>query len=163
MSNSETQFIIGKIINVKLAFKKVDKKSFLSKMIGLWTKSKYSHVEIIIGNLWVSSVEFKGVHVKPLLPLKDTWDYVDLGDIEFSVDHYNNIMSWIYSQEDKKYDWVGIFLSQILPLRIQDNNKWFCSEFVVRILQMMGNDLEIQDYQANLVSPGKLAKIYKLE
>jgi hypothetical protein len=64
-------------MNVKLAFKK-DSDSWISKLIKWYTKSKYSHVEIIVpgrdgdfeSGFWLSANAKKGVRIKPLiLPL----------------------------------------------------------------------------------------------
>lgn len=155
--------IDGIEINIKLAFKRINSNSdLLEKAIGKWTKSKYSHVEIIIGTKWISSLPGKGVHVLDLLPLNNTWDYHDLGKLRLSELQYNTLITWVKQQDGKDYDWVGIFFSQILPLQMNDTDDWFCSEYVTKILQLIGL-LEVQDLQPNLVSPGKLAKVFKLE
>lgn len=157
-----TSNIEGKIVNVKIAFKKVDNNSLLSKLVGWWTKSNYSHVEIIIADTWISSLEFKGVHILPLRPLKNNWDYIDLGDMEFSIKHYEAIVTWIQQQENKKYDWTNIILSDVIPLQIGSDNRWTCDELITRILQLLGVQ-EVLDVKPNKMNPGKLAKIFKLE
>lgn len=150
-----------KKINLKLAFKKVDKKSLYSKTISMWTKSKYTHVEVIIEDKWISSDTDTGVRVRELLPLTSNYDYIDL-EITTTLDNHNFIMDWIHKQDIKGYDWLAIYFVQILPFRFESKDKWYCSELVVKILQMYGVK-EVVDLYPSLTSPGKLAKIFNLE
>lgn len=148
-------------VELKLAFKKVDKKDIGCKLIGMWTKSNYSHVEIIIKDLWISSTLEGGVHIKPLQPLKDTYDYYDI-EVYVTDYQYMRIMEWVYKQNKKSYDRLGIMFSQFIPFRFDSRSKWFCSELVCKILQLFYVQ-EVMDLYPFLTSPGDLAKIYKLE
>ena len=148
-------------VKLKLAFKKVDKTDIGSILIGKWTKSNYSHVEIIIKDLWISSTLEGGVHIKPLQPLKDTYDYYDI-EVYVTDYQYMRIMEWVYKQNKKSYDRLGIMFSQFIPFRFDSRSKWFCSELVCKILQLFYIQ-EVMDLYPFLVSPGDLAKIYKLE
>jgi len=148
---------------VTLAFNQIQSSSKIhSKIIGKWTKSNFSHVEIIIGDVWISSVEGKGVHVKKLEPLNDKYVYHKLKDAVLTESSYLDIKEWIYQQENSDYDITGILLSQIFPLRFDNRDKWFCSELVTKILQLLGYK-EVFDLLPHLVDPGFLAKLYKLE
>lgn len=149
-------------VSVTLAFKKVQKNNFYSNIIGRWTKSEYSHVELILGDTWISSVEGKGVHLKNLKPKREEYDYVELEMVVLTEKQYADIYTWLYKQNNKKYDTVGILFSQIIPLRLDSRNKWFCSELVTKILQLL-NIPEVIDLYPHLTSPGDLAKIFKLE
>ena len=64
-------------MHVTLAFYK-GKGNLIDKIIRFWTKSKYSHVEIIINDVWVSSNPKVGVTVNSLRPLTNKWDYIDV-------------------------------------------------------------------------------------
>lgn len=149
------------LVNLKLAFKKVDKNDLGSYLISKWTKSKYTHVEIIIENNWISSTLEEGVHIKPLRPLKDTYDYYDI-KVFVTNYQYLRIMEWVYKQNLKPYDKLGIMFSQFIPFRFDSRSKWFCSELVCKILQLFYVK-EVMDHYPFLTSPGDLAKIYKLE
>ena len=147
-------------LELTLAFRKVDKTDIADQLISFWTKSKYVHVELIMDNMWISS-NLKGVHIKELTPLKDTYDYHNL-EVIITHDQYVNIVKWIYKQNGKTYDRLGIYLSQFIPLRIDNRNKWFCSELVTKILQML-NVVEVQDNYPFLTSPADLARTFKVE
>lgn len=148
-------------VELKLAFKKVNKEDITSILIGKWTNSKYCHVEIIIKDLWISSTLEEGVHIKPLRPLKDTYDYYDI-EVYVTDYQYIRIMEWVYKQNKKSYDKLGILFSQLIPFRFDSRSKWFCSELVCKILQLFYIK-EVMDHYPFLTSPGDLAKIYNLE
>ena len=148
---------------ITIAFKKIDKKSkFYSKLITKWTDSNYYHCEIIIDNVWISATEGKGVTINELLPLKDTWDYFKIDELTITSEQAIIINTWIYAQSDKKYDWLGIALAQVLPFKYHNDKKWFCSELVTKILQLHLIP-KVLDLEPHLVSPGDLAKIFNLE
>lgn len=147
-------------IELKLAFRKVDKKDIADRLIAYWTNSKFCHVEIIIDNLWISS-NLEGVHIKDLKPLKDTYEYLPI-DVVITKQQYKEIISWIYRQHGKSYDKLGILMAQLLPFRLDNRNKWFCSELVCKILQLLHVEEVIDNYPF-LTSPGDLAKTFKIE
>ena len=149
------------LINIKLAFKKVDTNSFYSKVISKWTKSKYTHVEVIIEDKWISSDTDTGVRIRELLPLTDKYDYVDM-TIPVLLENHNFIMELIINQDIKGYDYYGIIFAQFLPFRYESRDKWYCPELVTKILQMY-NVKEVIDLYPQITSPGLLAKTFKLE
>jgi len=121
---------------------------FVSKAIRIWTRSIYSHVELVDTNNsqniedwhWysarASSDIVGGLTTKEILqhqPLKD-WDIFDINN---KYDRSIGI-EYIRTQIGKNYDWTGIFLAQILPLSINIPHRWFCSEIVHRALLSMG-------------------------
>lgn len=106
------------------------------KIIRLWTRSVYSHCELIVDGKWYSSSPRDGeVRSKLIQPKPVHWDFVE---IEASKEKVAKMVSFLNSQIGKKYDWLGIFLSQALPLEIQDPNRWFCSEICSRALMDAG-------------------------
>jgi len=108
-------------------------------LINLWTRGPYSHVELIDAHEgepdpekwhWYSASAFKEgeVRVKMMRPYNpDNWDVFD---VKFPEDPECKLTAFnVFCEESgKKYDWVGIFLSQILPLDRHVEDKWFCSE-----------------------------------
>lgn len=153
-------------VDITLAFKKIRKdipisQNVYSRLIGWKTKSNYSHVEVIINNNWISSVETKGVHVKPLKPLKDEYEYVSL-TVEVTEQQHLDNMTWIYKQDKKPYDTYGIVFTQILPLRFESRDKWYCSELTTKILQLYSVQ-EVIDLYPQTTSPGILAKTFNIE
>ena len=129
-------------MKVKLAFKK-DSNGIMSKLIKWWTKSKYSHVEIIIptpegdfeGGFWLSANTKKGVRLKPLiLPLNhESWDYID---VEVDDKNYIKVMEKISKITEYKYATKDLFLVQVLRLdKMESRKRMFCSESVCEVLR----------------------------
>lgn len=100
------------------------------KLIKLWTRSKYSHVEIVIGGVWYSSsMRDGGARKRPgLIARSDHWDYLM---IDCDID---KALAVFEKHKNQKYDWLGIFLTQFLPLNRHSKNKVFCSELVAEML-----------------------------
>lgn len=147
-------------IDVKIAFKKIEKGSGLvPKTISWFTKSPYYHVELIVNDIWVSVFPESGVRLNKLRPLDTNWDYKDLKKIKLTKEQYTIFMEYLYKQEFKKYDNTGIVFSQIIPLKINRKNKWFCSELVVKLLQMLYVKQTLELVPA-LTSPGDLGNIF---
>ncbi len=147
----------------KIAFYKSMKGKFLHRLfrwaIAIWTCGKYSHCEFIDTKdtadttqwQWIGSTgrEHGCVAVRNIEAEVDKWDVFDLpADIDFKP-----AMDWGLSKLGYKYDWVGIFLSQILPWSIDNPNMYFCSEFTAEQLkktELMANDKRIsENYSPN--------------
>lgn len=151
-------------IDIKLAFKKVNKdSSILNKCISKYTKSKYFHTEIVLGDKWISSDPNEGVYIKEIKSYnKDEWDFVIFENISISERDFNIIIDYIKKQDDKKYDFLGILLSQFIPFSFHNRNRYFCSELCTKILQLFLIE-EVLDLIPNNTSPGDLAKIFNME
>ena len=103
----------------------------IAGLISLWTWGKYSHVELIVGtnddihpleNGFSASAWDNDVRIKPIDFEKDGWHIVETGrDID---------MEYIASVLGDDYDYVGIVLSEFLPLRLHIKNRYYCSETV---------------------------------
>ena len=110
-------------MKAKLAFYK-GKGDITDKLIRWWTKSPYSHVELVVDGWWYStSPRDLRVRAKRIVPKKDHWDFV-----EVEVDE-----DWLYEVFAKtrgaKYDWLGIFFTQIVDLNIHSKSRYFCVEW----------------------------------
>lgn len=96
------------------------------RLIRWWTCSAYSHVEIVLSSSdgafmgLSASPRDGGVRVKEISIKDGNWDF-------FSIDQNPVDVSDLIGA---RYDWTGIFLSQILPLEISAKGRFFCSELV---------------------------------
>jgi len=98
--------------------------------------AKYSHTEIVIGERWYSASNRENkVRVRQISGRSGKWDFTD---IPMSKKNMDILEIFLKSQVGKGYDRLGIALSQILPLQIDDPKKWFCSELVAEALMIMG-------------------------
>lgn len=145
---------------VILAFRKNDF-SIMSRLIKWYTKSSYSHCEIIIMNHWISSsVEYGGVKVNKLRPLSDSWEYLK---IEVQPELTAKALGFAFKQEGSSYDYFGVLFNQFLKInKFKMGNKWFCSEICARLLK------ELQEPNAKKMnpraqSPGDLYKNYSTQ
>lgn len=131
---------------MQIAFYK-GKGSAFNSLIRWWTRSPYSHVELIIDGVWYSSSHTDGgvrsrvINHNPL-----HWDFID---VPFDAKHALNVFD---GAKHYKYDWLGIALSQAVALDWHTKDRYFCSELVAEMLGFS----EPQRY-----SPGSLFNKFK--
>jgi hypothetical protein len=120
---------------------------YFNRLIRYWTKSEYSHAELIINGAWYSSSHTDGgVRAKRFDPKPESWTFIELP-------HDEAYALWIYSRAlGCGYDWTGIIGSQVLPFNVHWPRHYFCSELVAEMLGLKTP----QGY-----SPGGLHKEYK--
>ena len=158
-------------MKIKIAFYK-GKGDWKNRIIRWWTKSQYSHAELVLPN------EITWISISPLLTGKvsarSIYDVKNLQDWDFlsfelswrePVRDYQlkQLNSFIKETNGAKYDWTGMIFSQILPYLIKHRDKWYCSEWIAHALVkariVMWNDLYI--YKTPNLSPGKLYDVLK--
>lgn len=107
---------------MKLAFYKGEGK-WEDKAIRIWTRSKYSHVEIVIGGVgYSSSWRDGGVRAKDINFHSGNWDVFNVaGNEDYALQYFR-------AREGMEYDMLGIALTQFIPLGIHSLKKYFCSE-----------------------------------
>lgn len=119
---------------IRVAFYKA-KGNWQDWIIRKWTSGPYSHCELVIGDLWLSaSPREKVVRYKAI---KDTgeWDFVSP---DLDVAQVKIIQDWAALELGCGYDWLGIFMTQLINFNRQDPHRWFCSELVTAALQQVG-------------------------
>ena len=156
-------------MKVIIAFKKeVNDDSSLftkisSKAISWWTKHPYYHCELIIKDKWISShPDLGGVRVLTLDKLRPTWDYYEINLPDITKEQEEILWGFLQEQINTGYDWKGIFLSQFVKIGLNSDQKWFCSEIVVKLLQLMYCKT-LLDIVPNKISPADLFKILEKE
>jgi hypothetical protein len=110
-----------------------------SKIIQFWTGHDYFHVELIINGLWISAMPGKGVYVKEVFEnynIRD-WDYYELDAPDLTLEQQIILDKFLEDISGSKYDWAGIILSQFIPLGLNSEKKWFCSELANNISQLL--------------------------
>ena len=152
-------------MKVKVAFYK-GKGSWKNKIIRWWTKSKYSHAELIMPDhfTWITITPFRNSTVSSRIQTEydiENWDFLSL---EVNEDQVQIINDFFDETEGCRYDWWGMILSQFLPYRIKRTNRWYCSEWIAYALRISGvvdwKIIKIYD-QADL-SPSRLYEIVQL-
>lgn len=111
---------------MQLAFYKGKKRVF-DRMVQWWTRSPYSHCELVFGyrlgiaECATSSKMDGGVRLKKMILNPDHWDIVDLpwADVRAA-------RNWFELHDGERYDVQGL-LGFIAPISGR-GSEWFCSE-----------------------------------
>ena len=135
----------------------------LNKIVSWWTKSKYSHAELILDDreTWISiSPKFlsKIESAKKFFASPAEWDFTTL---EVDQEQYQTILDFFEETKGSGYDWIGMLLSQFLPFRIKTENRWYCSEWIAYALRIacVVDWKTIKIYERKDLSPGVLHEI----
>ncbi len=110
---------------VKIAFYK-GKGNWINKIIRWWTKSDYSHAELVLPNkmTWIGISPFLSSKVESRYNIEyklRNWDLVDLNVTEHQ---YSTILDFFKATKGCRYDWIGMLFSQFRPFHIKRKNKW---------------------------------------
>ena len=97
------------------------KGDFINNIVRTWTKSPYSHAELILSDAetWLSISPFMKAKVssrKNLLYNPLEWDFIE---IEVTKEQHDIIEQFYDLTRGCGYDWIGMILSQFLPFRIK--------------------------------------------
>lgn len=101
-----------------------------NRLVRWWTKSPYSHVELVVstGRAWSASFEDGGVRSKLIDFDPAKWDLFDLPP------HLEEqAVAWFTARRGAKYDLLGN-LQFILAAIPHSRERWFCSEAVAAAL-----------------------------
>ena len=122
---------------IKIAFYR-GRNGLFDRIIKWWTKSPYSHAELILpdGITWISISPFLtskvGARTKEEWD-SDAWEFVE---IEVDQQQLGVIQEFYEYTKGCKYDWIGMLLSQFLPFHIKRKGKWYCSEWIAYALRI---------------------------
>lgn len=150
-------------INLKLAFRTKNKKdlTLYDRFIMFATRSRYSEVELIINDKWLS---FQGgrIKFKPLHQLYPCYDYVTVGEVFVSDEALYNLYKYIRKIEFKKVSSFHKIFIMFFRIPFKRGRYWFDSELVTFLLQMVGVK-QVKNLDPALTLPGDLAKVFNLE
>ena len=159
-------------MKIKIAFFKGDKKTLLHRFIRWYTKSPYSHAELIMpdGEQWVGISPFLtsrvGIREKNISPEKqqENWDY-----LTFTLNWRVPVREYQISQLNKfiqktlgsRYDWIGLIISNLTPFLVKKRDRWYCSEWIAHALvkSRIISWSHIRIYDTPNMSPAKLHQI----
>ena len=99
-----------------------------------WTKSIYSHCELVINDVCYSaSARDGGVRSKMIDLASGRWDVFALPDATPQAEL--QALRWFAMHDGQPYDWGGL-LGFVLPFRTHRTRRWFCSEAVAAALEL---------------------------
>jgi hypothetical protein len=133
-------------------------------LIRKWTRSPYSHCAVVFtfeGGEQVLYEAQNGVGVVSRTVVADIdlrtsqWDHID---IPVSAASQEKVLDWCRGELGCKYDWRGMFWSQVLFIPREHPDKWFCSEYAAAALEQMWM---LQGKKPCTFSPGSLERLLK--
>ena len=136
------------------------------KIIRWWTKSPYTHAELIMPDniTWISisPIGQSRVRLKIKTEYKhDSWEFIRIPlNPRKAVQEYQlkQLSKFIKDTQGSKYDWAGMIFSQFGPFIVKNKSKWYCSEWIAYALEysriLMWDDLKT--YSTPDISPGEL-------
>lgn len=107
------------------------KGTLFNRLIRLWTRSQYSHCELVMpSGQWLSASAMDGgVRAKRIELNPEHWDLIPLPWADQSL-----IWQVYGRHRGKGYDWLGLFGAQLLGAGIDNPRRMFCSEFCAAAL-----------------------------
>jgi hypothetical protein len=151
-----------RVEKIRIAFFKGDKHEWHHRFVRWWTKSPYSHAEIILdGETWVSISPFLYTRVAARVRTQvdeSDWDFLTF---RVTAEELRALKSFISETTGDGYDWIGMILSQILPIIIKGKGRWYCSQWIAHALGWAGivRWKRLGIYEFPDLHPGKLHDI----
>lgn len=161
-SDETEEFVVAPSRLIRVAFFKGSPKVWFHRFIRWWTGSIYSHVELLLDEeTWVSiSPALLSTVTTRIVTSYDSddWDFLDFGVSE--VQHHA-MKEFVSETTGDGYDWLGMLLSQILPVIIKSRNRWYCSSWLAHGLfhSSIVRWRKLGIYEIPDLSPGKLYNI----
>ncbi|WP_028449692.1 hypothetical protein [Chitinibacter tainanensis] len=117
-----------------------------SRIVRLFTRSEWSHVEVLLINseLIIGAEPGEGVIVNDL-DREPPGSTVAVGVvIDRLVPNPERATDFLIAQIGKKYDWTGLIGWLFKGRNWQEPNKWFCSELVAAMLIAGGHEMKVK-------------------
>jgi hypothetical protein len=99
-----------------------------SYLIKLVTKGQFSHCGVVIDDYIYQSSPFKGVIKQKFDNTNKKWTLIKINKLNKSA-----IETFILNELGCGYDWFGV-ARFILPKIKESKTRWFCSEFLTKVL-----------------------------
>jgi hypothetical protein len=124
--------------------------TLFNRLVRLWTRSIYSHCEIVMPDgRWLSASAMDGgVRAKRIDFNPEHWDLIPIPWADAQA-----IDALFAPEEGGGYDYLGLFGSQLLPVSVHAWWRWFCSELCAHLLGFL---------MPHRYSPGQLGEVVKL-
>lgn len=119
-----------------------------SFMIRWVTWSDYSHTALLIDDNTIAHADFSGVHVEPIQALKDrskNWMIV-----EYEYDRVDEVIKACLEQVGKPYDYTGVLGILFRDVNLQDDSKWWCSEYPAGGCNKAGKPMFQEEYMSRI-------------
>ena len=133
----------------------------IGHLIALWTLGKYSHCEFIY-NDYVYLSNLGGVRIKPFV-YKDN---MEIYELDKNINP-KDVIEFFRTAQGKGYDYLGILGQFFYADKVQDDNRFFCSEFCLNAIDyalqftLTYKGKSLKDRVGYQFNPAKLYKYLK--
>ena len=103
-------------------------KRLIGHLIALWTLGKYSHAEFVY-NDYVYLANPGGVRMKPFVHKEN----MDVYELDGNIDA-DDVLVFFGKNKGKGYDYLGILGQFFYAQKVQDDDRYFCSEFCLNAI-----------------------------
>lgn len=131
----------------------------ISTLIRWFSRGRYNHVSIQLGDFTYEAIEGKGV-IKTLTKKWNADTVVESVVLTISDKAEQDLFKFLEEQVGKKYDYRGV-LSFLWGFTRPKEGAWFCSELAM-ITFVKTKGLRASDFEGERVSPHLFAGILKL-
>jgi len=99
-------------------------------LVRWWTRSPYSHCELVIDGAWYSSSLMDGgVRSKRIALDIAHWDFIDLPD------HLApRVLAYFEATKGQRYSWLDLLRSQVFNSNADEPGAAFCSDWIAAAL-----------------------------
>ena len=136
-------------------------KRLIGHLIALWTLGKYSHCEFIYnGQIFLSNPG--GVRTRKFEYQKN----MEIYELDKNIDP-KDVIEFFRTAQGKGYDYLGILGQFFYADKVQDDNRYFCSEFCLNAIDyalqftLTYKGKSLKDRVGYQFSPAKLYKYLK--
>ena len=136
-------------------------KRLIGHLIALWTLGKYSHVEFIYNDqVFLSNPG--GVRTRKFEYQKN----MEIYELDKNIDP-KDVIEFFRTAQGKGYDYLGILGQFFYADKVQDDNRFFCSEFCLNAIDyalqftLTYKGKSLKDRVGYQFSPAKLYKYLK--
>lgn len=130
------------------------------RLIQWWTRGPYSHTELIFpsGERHTSIPGVGTGWQTPIIMI----DGVPAARVDWTIERVDadeeRVRSWCSEHIHDRYDWPGIFFSQLMPMKSQAGSRYWCTEANVEALQF-GYCLQLRYIDSRLMNPNSLYQL----
>lgn len=146
-------------MTLKIAFYIAEYGDTTDKLISFFTRSKYSHCELIFPNgEWASSSPRDGGVRFKFIEQDSHWDIFELAPwyTPEKQDLYEQfVRCWFQLNDDKTYDWIGA-IGAYLNIDLSSENKKFCSQVCSGMIGLDNQNVTPGELYNTLIKMGKI-------
>jgi hypothetical protein len=143
--------------SIKIYFTKSN--TLMSWIVRLTTCSKYSHVEVSVGDSFYSAKAFKGVYKRNKKEFFEDESCIEMWTVNgLHQSDVERVTEFLDGSIGAKYDYLPAIGLGLLRTKLfsQNSSKWFCSELISTALSKSSRPIINKHIQKSRVTPNDL-------